>query len=51
MALDAIWRSPDMADETLAKMAAKNQELYEFERMLEKGAKPKLEEALEPENN
>jgi hypothetical protein len=38
--LDAIWRSPDRAEEILARIAAKNQQLYEFERMLEKGTKP-----------
>jgi hypothetical protein len=38
--LDAIWRSPDKAEEILARIAAKNQQLYEFERMLEKGTKP-----------
>jgi hypothetical protein len=38
--LEAIWRSPDKAEEILARIAAKNQQLYEFERMLEKGAKP-----------
>jgi hypothetical protein len=51
MALDAIWRSPDGAEETLSGMAARNQELYEFERMLEKGSKPELEKALKPENH
>jgi len=38
--LDAIWRSPDKAEEILAMIAAKNQQLYEFERMLEKRTKP-----------
>jgi hypothetical protein len=42
MALDAIWRDPDTAEDILAGIAARNQELYEFERMLEKGAKPEL---------
>jgi hypothetical protein len=51
MALDAIWRSPDMAEDILAGIAARNQELYEFEKMLEKGLKPELEEALKPENH
>jgi hypothetical protein len=35
--LDGIWRSPDSAKEILPRMAAKNQQLYEFESMLEKG--------------
>ncbi|MGC8849250.1 MAG: hypothetical protein ACP5QI_02115 [Candidatus Bathyarchaeia archaeon] len=38
-ALDAIWRSPDKAEEILAKIAARNLQLYEFERMLEKGSR------------
>jgi len=51
MALDAIWRSPDRAEDILAGIAARNQELYEFEKMLEKGLKPELEKALKPENH
>jgi len=42
MILDAIWRDPDMAEDILAGIAARNQELYEFEKMLEKGLKPEL---------
>ena len=42
MALDAIWRDPDGAEDVLAGIAARNQELYEFEKMLEKGLKPEL---------
>jgi hypothetical protein len=38
--LEAIWRSPDKAEEILARIAAKNQQLYEFERMLEKRTNP-----------
>jgi len=40
MALDAIWRDPDGAEDILAGIAARNQELYEFEKMPEKGLKP-----------
>jgi len=35
-ALDAVWTKPAKSEEVLAKVAEKNKELYEFERMLEK---------------
>jgi len=34
--LDAVWTKPAKSEEHIAKVAEKNKELYEFERMLEK---------------
>jgi hypothetical protein len=33
--LTAIWENPDKAKETVARAAKRNEEVYEFERMLE----------------
>jgi hypothetical protein len=34
--LDAIWRSPDRAEDILADAMERNKEIYDFERMLQK---------------
>lgn len=34
--LEAVWKSPDKSEEILGKVAEKNEEVYEFEKMLEK---------------
>jgi len=36
--LDAVWKSPETAEQILKEIARKNQEIYAFERMLEKTA-------------
>ena len=35
--LDAIWKTPKKGEEIVVKLAEKNQELYEFEKMLKEG--------------
>jgi len=34
--LETLWREPERGAEILAEVAARNRDLYEFERMLEK---------------
>jgi len=34
--LEKIWRSPEKSERILAKIAEKNREVYEFEKMLER---------------
>jgi len=33
--LEKIWKTPDKSDEIITKVAEKNKEVYEFEKMLE----------------
>jgi len=35
--LEAIWQNPEEDEEILAEVIRRNKEIYEFERMLERG--------------